>query len=376
MRAFLVGIGTVLAAASRRWFEDTGRATKRMRLATGVAVACLLSLDAAAAGPRTWYEIKSPHFVLWSDANNGDAKDVAWQFEQVRSVVTALWPWAKVDLPRPIRVLAVKDESGMKALAPEYWERKGAVHPASVWVEAADRDYMLVRTDLDAPNQRLVNPYTNTYFSYAYLILTSSVPHRLPLWMSRGLAGVVSNTVIRDKKVLMGPPIPWHLQALRDRPHLRLTELVAVTEQTPDYRQSDFLSMFDAESWAFVHFLMFGSNGAHRAQVNAFVKQVADGAPAAQAFAETIGKPEDLESPFSAYINRNLFSFLQPGIRRLEPNRFRDERHDRCGRLTEARILWTLKSPDAARQAASVALSLADSDAARRAAQQLLASLK
>jgi hypothetical protein len=63
--------------------------------------------------------------VVTSNAGQSSAKSVAWQLEQIRSAIAVWWSWARVDLNKPMAVLAVKDEATMKTLAPEYWEEKG-----------------------------------------------------------------------------------------------------------------------------------------------------------------------------------------------------------------------------------------------------------
>jgi hypothetical protein len=155
------------------------------------ALFALMPSDSAEAADK-WTEMKSAHFTVWSNAGDGATRELLWQFEQIRGAVVAMWPWTKVDLTKPIQVLAVRDEQGMKALAPRYWEEKGAVHPASVWVEGADQNYMVIRTDVRSADTDMLNPYTNAYFSYVNLILDSSFDRPIPLWFLRGLAGVAS----------------------------------------------------------------------------------------------------------------------------------------------------------------------------------------
>src|SRR5262245_63513788 len=79
-----------------------------------------------ARAERSWVEVKNPHFTVVSNDSERVAREVAWQFEQMRSVIQRLWTWARVDTPKPIVVYAAPDEATMKALTPEYWERKNA----------------------------------------------------------------------------------------------------------------------------------------------------------------------------------------------------------------------------------------------------------
>jgi len=113
-------------------------------------------------------------FKALSNAGEGSTRNVLWQLEQIRGAIAALWPWMKTELSKPMLVIAAKDEETVRSLAPEYWERRGSVHPASVWVTAPDQHYMLIRTDLRGNDTNTSNPYTTAYFSYASLILNSS----------------------------------------------------------------------------------------------------------------------------------------------------------------------------------------------------------
>lgn len=289
--------------SSRRWFT--------------VALVLFAGLGWLAPGVDAadqWIEVKSAHFVVTSNAGAGNAKALAWQLEQIRSAIATLWPWARVDSTRPLAVIAVKDEPSMKALAPSYWERKGGVHPSSVWVGGADQDYLAIRVDVSVDDKLNINPYVTSYFSYVSLILNHSVERDLPLWFSRGLSGVLSNTIVRDAKLLLGPPIPWHLTRLAEGPRLKLPALMAITRRSPEFLTDEGQRTFDAESWALVHFLMFGEAGARWPKLDQFSKMVSTGMDAETAFREALGKPEDLETPFSNYISRNLFSFRQLNV--------------------------------------------------------------
>jgi tetratricopeptide (TPR) repeat protein len=277
-----------------------------------LGAALLAPMPAAAADQ--WIEVKSAHFTLTSNAGEGATKTLAWQLEQIRSAIGVLWPWAKIDLNQPLAVFVLKDEASMRAMAPTYWEQKGGMRPATVWVGGANKNYLVLRADVEARDESTINPYVSSYFSYVSLILGQSVGRDMPLWFSRGLAGVMSNTIVRESKILLGPPIPWHLQRLRQGARMKLPALLKVTRQSPEYRNGEDLSLFDAEAWAFVHFLMFGDNGVRWPKLDQFVQMVVRGADPDTAFREALGKPEDLDSQFVLYINRSLYSYRQVNV--------------------------------------------------------------
>ena len=289
---------------------------RNIRLAAIPFVVALVSVASTrvAGAADTWSEVKSPHFIVWSNAGDGPTRTLVWQFEQIRSAMTALFPWAKVDLPKPLLVIAARDEQAMKALAPKYWQQRGGIRPVSVWVTGADRHYMAIRADLRGDDTNTVNPYTSSYFAYANLILAASFNRELPMWFSRGLAGVLSNTIVRHNFVLLGPPIPWHLETLRGQQRFLLKDLVTMTRSSPEYQKGDGRTRFDAQSWALVHLLMFGEQGKYQSAINRFSSMLLAGTDADAAFTEAIGPVAALDNPFAAYINSSIYSYQKANV--------------------------------------------------------------
>ena len=261
-----------------------------------------------------WFEIKSPHFTVWSSSDSRDARTLVWQLEQIRSAMAAVWSWAGVDLPRPFLVIAARDEREMRSLAPAYWEKRDGVRPVSVWVGARYSQYLIVRTDIRGDDNVTQNPHLSAYFSYVNLVLHANFPRELPPWFSRGLAGVMSNTIVRNDFVLIGPPIPEHLRSLREPGNRSIAQLLTVTHDSLQNLRGEELQRFDALSWAFVHFLMFSDNGARSTKVSALAALLRRGTEPDAAVAEALGKLEPYRDPFSGYIERNLFSFLKANV--------------------------------------------------------------
>jgi hypothetical protein len=282
--------------------------TRRLGAAFAVSALTLLPVRGAAAADQ-WIEVKSAHFTITSDAGKGATSNLAWQLEQMRAQIAVLWPWAKLDLNKPLVVFALKDEPALRALAPAYWERKnGGTGIASVWVSGYDRTFLALRTDVEQDAKRHVNPYATSYFTYFSLVLHQSVQRRLPPWLARGLSGVMSNTVIDDKNVLFGPPAPWYLRELHEGRHIPVADLVAAGDTSPLLR-GDTLELFDAEAWSLVHYLMFADGGAHEEALAKYLNAILAGAAPGAAFTDTIGRPGDIQTPLRAYVDRSVFAY-------------------------------------------------------------------
>jgi TPR repeat protein len=305
----------VSSICSARRCSDA-RDTRRI-VAIALATIVLASWPAVRfAAADEWIEVKSPHFTVVSNASERSTRTLVWQLEQVRSAMTALWSWARVDLSKPLSVIAVKDERSMRAMAPQYWEDKESRtgRPDSVWVSGPDQHYLTIRTDVEVESSGRINPHLTAYFSYIGLVMGQSLSPDLPLWLSRGLTGVLSNTLVKDDHLVLGAVIPWHLRTLRERARLPLPKLLAVTRQSPEFIQAEKRQIFDAQAWAFVHFLMFHEKGARSAPLNEFAKLVSGGKDPAAAFRETLGAVDALENPFRVYFDRNVFTLSRVDI--------------------------------------------------------------
>jgi TPR repeat protein len=291
--------------ACRRWSP----------LAT-VVVAGLAGAPTLAAAPeRPWIEVRSPHFVVMSDATEKAARRVAWQFEQVHSLVPRLWPWARVTLPRPILVIAARDEGSMKALLPEYWERKDAMHPSAILVSGRDRHFVAVRADVEIREDEMrMNPYRMAYWAYVMLILEQSFEQPLPLWFARGITEVFSNTIVRDDDVELGRVNRWHLQRLREGQFLSFAKLRSVDRSSPYYTQGDKLDVFDANAWALIHYLMFADQGAYQKELNRFSALLQAGYKPEVALAEAFPDLATVERKAEAYAHTLAFSFTRLNI--------------------------------------------------------------
>ena len=303
---------------------DTPREITPPRLKAGragVAVSAALIAAALAAWPAVrmaaadkWIEVKSPHFTVVSNASEGSTRKLVWELEQVRSATAAFPSWTRPDLNKPLSVIAVKDLNAMLELAPRYREQRSLTRPFSVWVTRPEAHYVAIRADIELGHREPVNPYLATHASYIGLALTESAARELPPWFHDGVTAVLSNTIVRDDHVLLGAPIPWNLRVVRERPLLPLQKLLTVTRQSPDVAQVERRLVYEAQSWAFVHFLMFGEEGKRADQLNAYWKLVSDGTEAAAAFADTLGPVQGLEGPFRNYFQGSFFSYRRMNI--------------------------------------------------------------
>ena len=278
-----------------------------------VGTVALLTLAVAApvSAQRVWVEARGPNVTVISDAGAGRARDVAWQFEQVREAMSRLFPWVRSQASKPLMVLAARNETSMRALAPVYWEKTRDITLAGVTATGRDRAYMLLRSDLTIDDREGINPYESAYWGYASQALQDT-SGAWPSWLRRGMAAVISNTLVRDKEIQLGRVLPQHLNYLRQRGRMPLKDVVSVvTGADPRYDQSGFLPAIDAHAWAFVHFLIWADQGAHQADLDKYIVGVLQGADPVTSVAATLGDVSRFDTAFNVYVNRDLFGFTK-----------------------------------------------------------------
>ncbi len=258
---------------------------------------------------RNWIEIKSPHFTIVSADSERASRTIVWEFEQIRAFCESMWPWARVNSDKPLLIIAVPDEDGMKALAPKYWE-KGDLRPSTIFAESADRYIVALRSDLRTGNQDGLNPFFQAYWSYLTMIFDASLERPLPPWFQHGLVNVFSNTLVRENEIQVGRPVPDLLEQVNAAGRLSLLDLITLP-RTSNWLTDPFRrATLEAQTWAFMHMLLFSAQSPERAaKVGAYVERIQKGESSLAAFEALFGPPAKLEDEFAKYIKLPLLLF-------------------------------------------------------------------
>ena len=283
-----------------------------MRTRLGVSLVVLAAfLPSLSAADDPWIEVKSPNFTVVSNAGEGRARNVAWQFEQIRAAIQIGWPWARVQLDRPVVVVAAKDENSMKLLIPGFWEKSSRdSRPSSVFGTGAAAHYITLRSDVRADDTVGINPYVSSYWSYSALTLNEAFERPLPLWFRNGLAELLSNSIVRDNEIQFGRAIPWNVARLQQDGRLRLSELVTLGSKSPYYTNGTTRPLFDAQSWGVMHYMMFGAGDAG-AHVNQLTELLLKGAPSTEAIQRVFGSVDALEIAYLNYQKKPITQFVR-----------------------------------------------------------------
>lgn len=278
----------------------------RSQIASCAFVGLFSMVSAAAAPTGKWIEVRSPNFIVVSNAGEGQARKIDVQFEQIRSLFRDSLSYAKDSSSPVITILAVKDEDSLRELLPEYWAEKGHAHPAGIFVGGGYGQFQ-VALNLSVHGD---NPYESLYHEYYHSVTVPYFPG-LPVWVAEGMADFFGNSIIGDKNADIGMPNPALIEELRNSPLIPLPTLFKVDHKSPYYNEQKKVSIFYAESWVLIHYLMLGDKRAHNASFGAYLAALNDGATQDEAAAKAFGDLRKLQENLAAYIGRYTFSAVE-----------------------------------------------------------------
>jgi len=192
------------------------------RSIVAAALGTVFLFAAALASPTgKWVEVRSPNFIVVSNAGEGQARRTAVQFEQIRSLFRDSLSYVKNSPSPVITIMAVNDEDALGELLPEYWAQKGHSHPAGVFLDGG-YDQFQVAVNLAAHGD---NPYEGLYHEYYHSVTMPYFPG-LPVWVAEGMADFFGNSAIGDKTALLGMPNPHLIEELRHSALIPLPVLI------------------------------------------------------------------------------------------------------------------------------------------------------
>ena len=268
---------------------------------TALFLFCITLTASASDSGDHWFEVQSPHFVVLTDSNEKQARRLAAQFENMRSVFHQLFPNLANDAGSPITVLAVKDRKGFQALEPEAYLAKGQLNLAGLFLRAPDKNYMLMRLDAEGEH-----PYSTVYHEYTHFMLSKAT--WLPLWLNEGLAEFYENTDIHDKDVVLGQATSNEILYLRRTPLIPIQTLLLVDHTSPYYHEDQKGSIFYAESWALTHYLEVTDRLKNTNRVTDYAKFLIKGEDSVTAAQHAFGDLNKLQLALQTYIQQNAFN--------------------------------------------------------------------
>ncbi len=249
--------------------------------------------EAATLDPEAWVVVATPHFVLYSDAGEERAQEIASSLETFRAVFARLAPELELRSPTPTRILAFRDADTFapyKTLADQ-----GEAKVLGQFLSYRDGNYLTVNSD-----PRYLGAFAVIFHEYVHYLVRYNFP-QVPRWFNEGLAEYYSTFAVEGDGAVVGRPVERHVRWLaQNEPGLR--EVLSRPQRLEETAEADRDGRFYAVSWGLVHYLLSGGRAASEALAELLVPAAAGEDPV-DIFERALGaRLEEVERRLQTYL--------------------------------------------------------------------------
>lgn len=267
-------------------------------------MAALAVLTTSCAKPpidvNDWLELHTRHFSITSALGSEETIQLAEDLENFRAGIEFLLGETLSAPPIRTRVYAF---DGRTVVRP--FDQGGA---SGYSLPSLDGTLIVLRTGGGWRRDA-----TDTLrLEYTRFLLRNREGLNLPLWYDEGFGLFASTLKVKDDRIDVGLPRPDYIVRLRDRLELSLTRLIQLQDLTGlGIRERE---IFDAESWAFVHYLTFqtGRPGQAQHRFARYFDLIGQGASYPRALEQAFGQGTDsLERALAKYVRERSFEAME-----------------------------------------------------------------
>jgi hypothetical protein len=223
--------------------------------------------SAFAAEQSPWLEVHSAHYTVITDAGDKKGREVALRFEQMRSVFATLLMKERLNEPVPLTILAFKSDKTYFQSAP--LRRGQPIGAAGFFVPGEDHNFIVLNLFEEESWRAVAHDFAHLLLNYNYPPVQG--------WFDEGIAEYFSSIRLDNKQVEIGgdpelqsayaedllqnqrdvrnPPKSL-TELLSGQAWLTLPDLLTMKHDTSSYTESTHNTLFYAQSWMVVHYLL------------------------------------------------------------------------------------------------------------------------
>ena len=275
-----------------------------LRWTLGCVLLLLAATPSQAAPPaapqKNWRQLTTPNFRVIGNAGEGDLRRAATRLEQFREALGILFPKAILVTSTPTTVIVFRGNREYEPFKPLYNGKPKDI--AGYFLPGRTANYVTMAATGIEEFGNIV------YHEYVHLVVNNNV-EGTPVWFNEGLAEYYATFEVTPNGRLasLGKIQSRHVLRLREQ-WMPLAALIAAGHDSPYYNERDKVSVFYAESWALVHYLLLGADGKYRSTTGSFVADLANGVPLEQACQKAFNvTPVALERELRRYVEADRF---------------------------------------------------------------------
>ena len=273
-----------------------------------IAVFCAILFSSVSAQVRSgdeWLKIKTPNFTIVSNSSEKDARLVATKLEQFRTTFRSIFPNAKFTTAIPTNVVVFKSSGSYKPYKPKRGDGKADEWIAGYFQAGEDVNYITLSTEGEKEDT-----FGTIFHEYVHSLLNTTFgKSQVPPWFNEGLAEYYQTFAIEgDQKVQLGGLQNNHLLLLQQAKLIPLKDFFAITNYSLHRNGNHSRSIFYAQAWALIHFLIQGNGGLNLENLGKFLGQVMNKVEPEKAFQASFGSDyATMEKALKKYVEQRTF---------------------------------------------------------------------
>ncbi len=273
-------------------------------------VALVLLCVSLAEADETWRELRSPNFLMVSNATEATATSVLSRLERFRFTLARVLPNRRLGEELTTQVYGFRDFDSLEPFLPLTEERGSSV--AGYFRSGVFKN--VIALDLSAPPGAFESV---VFHEYIHLVLSLD-RRRYPLWFEEGLAEFYAGVRFDGERAELGLASQNHRLTLAQEPLIPMEKLLTADESSEAYLQSES-RIFYAESWALLHYLVAGRGATGQAGLARFLSRISSGEDVIEAFGSAFERtPDEMEAELRLYLSENDLPTIEFELAGLE----------------------------------------------------------
>lgn len=253
-----------------------------------------------------WIKVRSKNFYLTGNATDKDIRRIATRLEQFRTVFSSLFPKMKFVSPIPTTVIVFKSDKAFKPYKPVNASGKTTEWVAGYFQPGEDINYITLTTERERDET-----FRTIFHEYVHFLVDNTLgKSRVPPWFNEGLAEYYEQfSIENDQKVTLGSPNQNALMLLGNKGLIPLETFFDIDYQALYQQGGHGASIFYAQSWAMMHYLVQGNQGKRNPQLAAFLELLARGTKTREAFQQAFQTDyAAMDVELKRYLAQNTFN--------------------------------------------------------------------
>ena len=261
-----------------------------------------LIVSEAAGRDAAWIKLDAGKFTIVSEVSEKETRRWATEFEQFHRGLDRILTINEAAL-QPVTVVLFKSQGSMKRYKP--LEKGKPADVAGYFSRSSLGNFIETAVDSEDEQTRHLIYHEGVHW------LTNVNNVWLPLWIDEGLAEVFSTFTTDDGSYSYGAPLPWHVLLLEREGMIPLRQLLGTANGSLLYNEGNRTSIFYAESWLFVHYLLFSNRMEHAGKFGQLVRDLRSGEDPDTVFLKLFGMNcAGMDRRLKDYAERGSYSIL------------------------------------------------------------------